>query len=636
MKNIIIGTAGHVDHGKTALIRALTGIETDRLKEEKKRGITIELGFAYLDLPDGEKAGIIDVPGHEKFIKNMLAGAGGMDLVLLVVAADDGVMPQTREHLGILNLLDARSGIIVLTKCDLVDEDWVELVSEDIREAVAGSFLGDAPIVPVSSHTGRGIDTLRTLIYEKGSETSAKHMGRPFRVPVDRVFSVEGFGTVITGTLTEGTLREGDEVEIYPAGVHTRVRNLQVHGGDVDTAYAGQRVAVNLASLSREDVARGDTLAAPGSLTGSLMLDVTLRILDDCQRDIRNGSRLHFYHGTRDVLCKLALLDSDRLGPGEEGYAQLRFSEEIAVKKGDHFVVRFYSPLETVGGGVVLDPVPVKHRRGSAKVIEALKVREHGSDAEHILQAIADHARQLAPLADIQKQFGLDQTAFKAELDALAAEGQITLLGTQNAIDAEYRAALGETLRKLLSGYHRENPLQEGMRKDELRSRLLPGHKPALCDRVLDLFVDEALIRYTGQKVALATFEITYSDAERKLRGDIEKRFAAGGFTPPAFEDIYAVYPAKEKKAVEQVLEAMLAEGALVTTEPGICFAAAVVEDAKTKFRAAAEAGDGQVTLAQFRDATGSSRKYALSLLESFDRSGLTRKVGDARVPVKI
>lgn len=636
MSHIIIGTAGHVDHGKTALIRALTGINTDRLEEEQKRGITINLGFAHLPMPDGSIAGIVDVPGHEKFIKNMLAGAGGMDLVLLVVAADDGVMPQTREHLDILNLLDARAGIIVLTKTDLVEPDWVELVSDEIRNAVSGTFLADAPIMPVSSYTGEGIDALRAQIYQMVETAKHKSQAIPCRLPVDRVFSVGGFGSVVTGTLTEGVLHKGDEIMVYPSGQTTRVRNLQVHSKDVDTAFAGQRVAVNLAGLERNDIARGDTLAAPASMANSLLLDVKLKILKSAQREIKHGSRLHFYHGARDTLCRLVLLEKNSLAPGEEGYAQLRFSEEIALKKGDHFIVRFYSPLETVGGGIVLNPTAVKHKRGDSAVIEGLKVREHGSVADHIEQAITDAAADLAPLEEIRKQLDIDKDTFQAELEQLTADKRVLLLGKQNALSTASKAETAQKLKSILSDYHQKYPLQTGMRRDELRGRLFPGKKPSLCDYALDVFAGDGLIRYQEQKVALSGFTVTYSEHEEKIRQKIDALFAEKGFTSPSMEDIYTHCSAHDKKSVDRVFDAMASEGAIAVVTPGIFFLSATLEEAKSIFRTLADQNDGSVTLAQFRDRTGTSRKYALSLLEYFDRSGLTRKVGDARIPVKL
>ena len=318
---MIIATAGHVDHGKTALIKALTGIETDRIKEEKKRGITIELGFAYLDLPDGEKAGIIDVPGHEKFVKNMLAGAGGIDLALLVVAADEGFMPQTREHLGILSLLNISEGIIVVTKKDMVDEDWLEIVCDEVRQEVQGTFLENAQIIPVSSYTGEGIEQLRQAIFTMiDQKTQIKNLDVPFRIPVDRIFSVEGFGTVITGTLIEGTMKVGDPVTVYPSRIESRIRNLQVHSQDVQEAYAGQRVAVNLAGLKKTDLNKGDVIAVPDSMHTTMMIDIHLTVLKDCDREIRNATRLHLYHGARDILCKIVLLDRDSVGAGESCY----------------------------------------------------------------------------------------------------------------------------------------------------------------------------------------------------------------------------------------------------------------------------------------------------------------------------
>ena len=359
MKHIIIGTAGHVDHGKTALVKALTGVDTDRLAEEKRRGLTIELGFARLDFPDGSCAGVVDVPGHEKFIKNMLAGAGGIDLAMLVVAADEGVMPQTVEHLDILSLLGVRSGLVVLTKCDLVGDDWRALVRADVAARTEGTFLAGCPVVEVSSVTGQGIADLRRSLYALARQTEEKNIRAPFRLPIDRVFSVDGFGTVVTGTVIEGAVRLGDEVELAPSGVCARVRGLQVHGQRVDAAYAGQRAALNLADLKREGIRRGDAAVKRGSVRPTLLLDVRLRCLRDAARGIENGSRVHLCHGASVQLARVVLLDADRLAPGESGLAQLRLTEPIAAKKGDRFVLRFYSPLETIGGGVVLDDAPL-------------------------------------------------------------------------------------------------------------------------------------------------------------------------------------------------------------------------------------------------------------------------------------
>lgn len=631
MKNTIIGTAGHVDHGKTLLIKALTEIETDRLVEEKKRGITIDLGFAWLTLPDGERVGIVDVPGHERFIKNMLAGAGGINLALLVIAADDGVMPQTREHLDILSLLDIHDGIIVITKADLVEEEWTEIVMDDVRTLVQGTFLENAPMMAVSAYTGQGIDALRTLLAERVQAAANQNLARPFRVPVDRVFSVEGFGTVVTGTLIEGSISEGDEVELYPHGTRSRVRNLQVHSQDVETAWAGQRVAVNLAGLKKDEVSRGDVVAVPASMHNTLMLDVKVQALKDSGRTLRTGSRLHFYHGARDALCKLVLLGQDTLEPGGECYAQLRFTEPVAVKKGDHFILRFYSPVETVGGGVVLDPNPKKHRRSDASVQEALSVRELGTEGDNLLQAILDASPRFTQAAEIQKLLAMDAETFKRELDTLIEAGDVIRLSAKTVIASDYKDTLGRRLVKLLRDYHAANPLQAGIRRDELRGKLMPGREISLADKVLALYEQDGLIRAVNQKVALSDFTIEYSEADRRLHDAIEAQFLAAEYAPPTLEELYASYPPKEKAAVKRVFEAMLETGTVLMTSPQMYFRADTVAKAWGLIEAFA-AENGQITLAQFRDMIGTSRKFALSLLEYFDRQGRTQMQGDARV----
>ena len=474
MKNIIIGTAGHVDHGKTALIKALTGIETDRIKEEKKRGITIELGFAYLDLPDGEKAGIIDVPGHEKFVKNMLAGAGGIDLALLVIAADEGFMPQTREHLGILSLLNIPEGIIVITKKDMVDEDWLEIVCDDIRNEVKGTFLENAQMIPVSSYTGEGIEELKQAIFQLiDQKTQIKNLDVPFRIPIDRIFSVEGFGTVITGTLIEGKMKIGDPVTIYPSRIESRIRNLQVHSHDVEEAYAGQRVAVNLAGLKKSDLNKGDVVAVPDSMHTTMMIDIKLTILKDCEREILNATRLHLYHGARDVLCKVVLLDRDSISAGESCYAQLRLEEEIAVKTGDRFVLRFYSPLETIGGGVILDSNPFKHKRNDPQVLESLNIKENGSDKEKISAALKDYSSRFETLSFLQVQTAIPKEQFDQQIQKLIKDKTAFRINDNVVIHSDYLSHLKDTAVKMLTAYHEENPLRDGMKRDEFRSKFL-------------------------------------------------------------------------------------------------------------------------------------------------------------------
>lgn len=625
MKNIIIGTAGHVDHGKTALIKALTGIETDRIKEEKKRGITIELGFAYLDLPDGEKAGIIDVPGHEKFVKNMLAGAGGIDLALLVVAADEGFMPQTREHLGILSLLNISEGIIVVTKKDMVDEDWLEIVCDEIRQEVQGTFLENAQIIPVSSYTGEGIEQLRQAIFTMiDQKTQIKNLDVPFRIPVDRIFSVEGFGTVITGTLIEGTMKVGDPVTVYPSRIESRIRNLQVHSQDVQEAYAGQRVAVNLAGLKKTDLNKGDVIAVPDSMHTTMMIDIHLTVLKDCDREIRNATRLHLYHGARDILCKIVLLDRDSVGAGESCYAQLRLEEEIAVKAGDRFVLRFYSPVETIGGGVILDSNPFKHKRNDAAVLESLKLKEGGSDREKISAALRDYSARFETLDFLQIQTGIPKEQFEQQINKLIKDKVAFRVSDNVVIHTDYLNRLKDSAVKLLESYHKENPLREGMKKDEFRNKLIKYEDISVVDKITDSLVNRKVLKYVNNCVALADFEVQQDNNQQ----EIENAFLQGGFSPESPDQIAARFP--KVKNFKQVLESLVNTGKLVRVEEKILLHADYYNKALTLAKEHVDQ-NGQITLAEMRDLMGASRKFAVAVLEYWDKRGITKKVGDAR-----
>ena len=625
MKNIIIGTAGHVDHGKTALIKALTGIETDRIKEEKKRGITIELGFAYLDLPDGEKAGIIDVPGHEKFVKNMLAGAGGIDLALLVVAADEGFMPQTREHLGILSLLNISEGIIVVTKKDMVDEDWLEIVCDEVRQEVQGTFLENAQIIPVSSYTGEGIEQLRQAIFTMiDQKTQIKNLDVPFRIPVDRIFSVEGFGTVITGTLIEGTMKVGDPVTVYPSRIESRIRNLQVHSQDVQEAYAGQRVAVNLAGLKKTDLNKGDVIAVPDSMHTTMMIDIHLTVLKDCDREIRNATRLHLYHGARDILCKIVLLDRDSVGAGESCYAQLRLEEEIAVKTGDRFVLRFYSPVETIGGGVILDSNPFKHKRNDAAVLESLKLKEGGSDREKISAALRDYSARFETLDFLQIQTGIPKEQFDQQINKLIKDKVAFRVSDNVVIHTDYLNRLKDSAVKLLESYHKENPLLEGMKKDEFRNKLIKYEDISVVDKITDSLVNRKVLKYVNNCVALADFEVQQDNNQQ----EIENAFLQGGFSPESPDQIAARFP--KVKNFKQVLESLVNTGKLVRVEEKILLHADYYNKALTLAKEHVDQ-NGQITLAEMRDLMGASRKFAVAVLEYWDKRGITKKVGDAR-----
>ncbi|MBQ3063124.1 MAG: selenocysteine-specific translation elongation factor [Clostridia bacterium] len=629
MNHVIIGTAGHVDHGKTCLIKALTGTDTDRLAEEKKRGITIELGFANLQLPGGISAGIVDVPGHEKFVRNMLAGAGGVDIAMLIVAADEGVMPQTREHLAILSLLDIPQGIIVVTKCDTVDPDWVEMVKEDIALAVEGTFLEGAPMQAVSSYTGEGLEELKAKLAELAEQSKGKDLDRPFRLPADRVFTLGGHGTVITGTLLEGTLHEGDEIMLYPSGMMTKARSIQVHSQSVKEAYGGQRVAVNLAGVKKEDISRGEVAAAPNSMTNSMMVDVYLSCLKDCGREIKNNSRVHFYHGAREILSKVVLMDGrDSLVPGESCYAQLRLEETVTAKRGDRFVVRFYSPLETVGGGIIVDPFPFKHRRNDKRSLEGMEIKHKGPDKDIVGHLIGDHSHDWTTLSDIARYGSYSLTDAKTYADELANEGKVIFIGKDIYLDAAYVKKVRTSMVSFLNDFHKKNPLKGGVKREELRTRLLPEVEIAKVDALLNHFIEKGSIKEVKGLISISSFKVEAGEKLQKLMDRLEADYKKAAFAPPATDEVIA--KANDKQAA-QVMDMMLSEGILIRLDPQIYIHSECYNKAlETVYELIDK--NGQTTLAEFRDALGTSRKYAVALLEYFDNRKLTKKVGDTRV----
>lgn len=630
MKHVIIGTAGHVDHGKTLLVKALTGIDTDRLVEEKKRGITIELGFAHLDFDDGTQAGIVDVPGHEKFIKNMLAGAGGIDLAMLVVAADEGFMPQTVEHLGILSLLGIQDGLVVITKCDMADPEWVEMVKEDIRTHVEGTFLEGKPVFTVSAYTGQGISELRQALKELVQKAAEKNMRTPFRLPIDRVFSVDGFGTVVTGTLIEGSVSNGDMAEILPGGVQARVRNLQVHDRDVETAYAGQRVAINLAGVKKADLGRGDVIARPGSVRTSLMLDARLQNLKNSQRTILSGSQVHLYHGSAVRLCKVVLLDRDALQPGESCYAQLRLTEEIAAKRGDRFVIRFYSPLETIGGGVVLDDLPRRHKRGDQAVLEALAIRESGSGDDQLVQLVAEHGHSLPTLEKLAAPQNLDREELGRSLEELTSAGKVLQPLPGRYLAASVFDAIWDSCRGLLEQYHRQNPLHAGMKVAELRQKLLKNTDQAVADAILAALAREGKIKAVADRYALADFAVHLTKRQSAIREKLLQTYRKAGLEVPGLDEVIASFPPAEQGDCRQVVESLVSGGGLVMLTPQLCLHSQVYAQVCDKTRDFM-AEHQELTLAEFRDLLGTSRKYALAVLEYYDKNKILKKDGDVR-----
>ena len=630
MKHVIIGTAGHVDHGKTLLVKALTGIDTDRLVEEKKRGITIELGFAHLDFDDGTQAGIVDVPGHEKFIKNMLAGAGGIDLAMLVVAADEGFMPQTVEHLGILSLLGIQDGLVVITKCDMADPEWVEMVKEDVRTHVEGTFLEGKPVFTVSAYTGQGIPELRQALKELVQKAAEKNMRTPFRLPIDRVFSVDGFGTVVTGTLIEGSVSNGDMAEILPGGVQARVRNLQVHDRDVETAYAGQRVAINLAGVKKADLGRGDVIARPGSVRTSLMLDARLQNLKNSQRTILSGSQVHLYHGSAVRLCKVVLLDRDALQPGESCYAQLRLTEEIAAKRGDRFVIRFYSPLETIGGGVVLDDLPRRHKRGDQAVLEALAIRESGSGDDQLVQLVAEHGHSLPTLEKLAAPQNLDREELGRSLEELTSAGKVLQPLPGRYLAASVFDAIWDSCRGLLEQYHRQNPLHAGMKVAELRQKLLKNTDQAVADAILAALAREGKIKAVADRYALADFAVHLTKRQSAIREKLLQTYRKAGLEVPGLDEVIASFPPAEQGDCRQVVESLVSGGGLVMLTPQLCLHSQVYAQVCDKTRDFI-AEHQELTLAEFRDLLGTSRKYALAVLEYYDKNKILKKDGDVR-----
>ena len=629
MSHVIIGTAGHVDHGKSSLIYALTKRDPDRLAEEKERGITIELGFTWLEHPDGTRTGIIDVPGHERFVSNMLAGAGGIDLALLVVAADEGVMPQTREHLGILSLLGIKRGVIVVTKCDLVEEDFIDLVEEDVCDHVAGTFLEDAPMIRTSATTGEGIEELRQTLFDEVDRISTHRDHLPFRLPIDRVFILDGFGTIVTGTLIEGTIQTGDQVEIYPGNKKARVRSIQIHEQQETVAKSGQRVALGLAGLKKADLERGDVLAYPDSLMATTRIDVELTALQGTRFPVANNMRVHLFHGAREILARVILLDTDIVDPRSTVHAQLRLEEEAYVKYGDRFVIRFYSPLETIGGGVIVDPLPAKRRRRRPINEPEFRIMASEDKADRLALAILQGEHQLAPLTIACYRAGITAEDREALIRQLIADETIVMLNDRVAIHRKTLKRLGEDATDILERFHRERSLESGMRREELRTRLLPRADIQLSDLVNDQLERAGYLTVTSGLVAKEGFKVTLSEVEKEIIEEIEALFAVAGFTPPSTDELFEKF--NKRANTEQIVTLLLNKGTLVRLTPQILMPKNLVDEAWDVVRTTIEA-EGQITLGDFRDKIKATRKFAIALLEFFDRQKKTKLVGDARV----
>lgn len=636
MQNVIVGTSGHVDHGKTCLIKALTGIDTDRLKEEQKRGITIELGFANLPNEEGLHIGIIDVPGHEKFVKNMLAGIGGIDLVLLVIALDEGVMPQTVEHFEILKMLHIRQGIIVFTKADLVDEDWAEMVEEDVSSLVEGSFLENADRIRVSAFTGQNIAELKKMILEKVRSVGLRRSEPElFRLPIDRIFTMEGFGTVVTGTLLEGSCRTGEEVMIYPQERILKIRGIQSHGQKEDEAFAGQRTAINLANVKKEDLIRGEVLAAPGTLTNSTFLDVKITLFGNTDRLLKNGDRIHFNYGSAQTIAKAVLLDKDSIGAGESAYAQLRFDLPLAVKRTDRFIVRFYSPVETFGGGIILDSCPGKHKRHQEELISALKIRETGTDDEILELVLKEESICFPSIHMLAAKLNWTDRETESRMEILKKQKKALSLNDGNFFHKAFWERITEKTTEILTSFHKENPIAQGMEKEEFKSRILASFylkDVRKGDVLLNELLKRGIITASGSTVAAAGFSAQYSDTHSDMRNNMIKAYQAAGFEAPSTDEIMAQF--KDKKQAKQVLSDLFKEGLLVKLNPGAYLYKDHYEKAMALLRNHYKTHD-TLSLAEFRDLLGTSRKYVLLILDYLDQQKITKLQGDVRILLK-
>jgi selenocysteine-specific elongation factor len=630
MKQIILGTAGHIDHGKTSLVKALTGIDTDRLKEEKERGITIELGFAYLDLPSGQRLGIIDVPGHERFIKNMVAGASTIDLVALIIAADEGIMPQTREHLDICTLLGIKKGLVALTKIDMVEEDWLDLVQEDIREFLKGTFLEGVPLVPVSSTTGQGIPELIGILEKLAAEIEERSSAGIFRLPVDRVFTMRGFGTVITGTAISGSLSVGDQVSIYPQEIQAKVRGIQVHNQDTEQVRAGLRTAINLQGIEKAIVNRGDIVSSPQGLFPSSLLDIRITMLKSAERPLKNRAQVRFHSGTSEIMGRVVLLEGEEIKPGESQFCQLRLTELVALLPGDLAVIRSYSPVRTIGGAQVLNVIPGKHKRLQAGVAAQLRILESGSDPEKtalqvLLAGVMGMSRQ-----KLGRVLAVPPKKLDEILKDLLSHRVLIQWDKENRfmVHQEEFSKLIKAIEDLLGDYHKANPLKPGLQKEELKSRLPQIKEAKLFNFILNHLSDQGILVQEKELVRLKSHTVQLKEDQQAARDAIEKIYLKSGLEPPYFKDLVEKYPKGNPK---EVLDLMVKEGKLIKVKEDLYFHSQAIEGLKKRLVQWLREKK-EITTPEFKEMTRTSRKYTIPLLEYFDAIQMTMRVEDKRL----
>jgi selenocysteine-specific elongation factor len=631
MKYIILGTAGHIDHGKTTLIRALTGVDCDRLKEEKIRGITIELGFTYLDIQDGVRIGIIDVPGHEKFVHHMVAGVVGMDLVMLVIGADEGIMPQTREHLDICRLLGVKKGLIAVTKTDIVDQEWLELVVEEVEQFAQGTFLDQSPVIPVSSTIGDGIENLKKALGALALDLP-EHLGKgAFRLPVDRVFTMKGFGTVVTGTMLSGEVRTGDTIEILPRQIHARVRGIQVYNEKVEVARAGQRTAINLQGIEKENVGRGDLICQPGLLEPSYLLDIKLTLLENIP-PLKNRSRIRFHMGTTEIFARVILLDREELRSGETCMAQLRLEEKAAGMPRDRFVIRRYSPVMTLGGGEIIDSHPIKHKRFKKDVIEDLLTLEKASIPLSIEFYLKKAGIKGMDLKALMSRTNIEQKVISQALEALKQEDKILIVdeSNQRAIHITVYNEFQEKIKDILKDFHKKNPLKGGISKEELKARLSPNLDSKIYARLLEALERGGGISVKQETCSLVGHQVSLSSDEQGLYDQILKIYQDAGMTPPNQEDVLSRFR-KDRDKAEKFIILLLDEGKLTRLKGDLLFHQDALKRITEQVQNFLKDGK-QMGITDFKELTGLSRKFAVALLEYLDAQGVTIRVGDQRV----
>ena len=629
MKSIIVGTAGHIDHGKTALVKALTGIDADRLEEEKRRGITIDLGFAHMDLPDAKgeplHLGFVDVPGHERFVRNMLAGVGGIDLVLLVIAADESIKPQTREHFDILQLLGVQRGITVLTKSDAVDAEMLDVVRLEVEEFLRGTFLEPpkSPIVAVSSLTGAGLDDLKRAMITAAAEVRSRDSRALARLPIDRVFTMKGFGTVVTGTLVAGTIRREEEMEVFPTGRRVRVRGVQVHGQASDAAVAGQRTALNLAGASTEDLSRGMTLAPPAMFSATRRVDVRLRLLSSAPRALRHRSRVHFHSNTMETVAEIVLHGTKQLAAGAEAFARLKLPEPALLLPGDRFIIRQFSPVVTIGGGGVLDPAPIPRMPGHESFLQTLA----GGNPETMLRArIARHGHAGISMSQLIAETGWSRDSVEGQLAQTLKDVRVLRIGDL-FVDGLAMVRLQQFIVNSVEAFHKNNSLVGGIAREALREQVKASSEVFTAS--LDLLVREKNIEAAGDLVRLPGHGVVMKDEEAESKKKIEEAFASAGLKVPALHEVIGGLKVDKTRA-QKIVTLLLRDKLLVKISEELVFHRSALEELRGLVTAQ-KAKSPKMDVAKFKELTGVSRKYAIPLLEYLDRERVTKRVGDAR-----